>query len=123
METLQDRLRAFIKSQHLTIKEFETRCGLSNGYVNGIQRTIGADKLEAIVRLFPNLNKDWLLNGNGEMLTSESGQESETPDFAAMLRDAMQVIKQQSEQIQTLIDIIRENSLTEPKKETVARTA
>lgn len=121
MDTLQERLRVFIKSQHLTIKEFENRCGLSNGYVNGIQRTIGADKLEAIVRLFPNLNKDWLLSGNGEMLTSENtGGEI---NYAAMLKDAMAVIKQQSQQIQMLIEIVRENQLSEPQKETVARTA
>lgn len=41
---------------------------MSNGFVNNISKGIGADKLQRILRSFPDLNQSWLLNGEGEML-------------------------------------------------------
>ena len=59
-----EKLKKFIQEQGLTIKEFETRCGLSNGYVNNIRRNIGRDALERIIEQFPMLDIEWLLESN-----------------------------------------------------------
>lgn len=53
---------------HLTQKEFECRCGMSNGYVANIRKGIGNDYLLSIAQQFPQLNRDWLVYGEGEML-------------------------------------------------------
>lgn len=67
---VNQRLRQFIKSKKLTVQRFEELCGLSNGYVRSIKKAPGADKLEAIIRAFPDLNRGWLLSGEGEMISS-----------------------------------------------------
>lgn len=67
---VKQRLVQFIKFMHLTQKAFEDRCGMSNGYVANIRKGIGEDKLLNIVQQFPQLNREWLLYGEGQMLKS-----------------------------------------------------
>lgn len=62
------RIKDFCKSQDITISAFETSIGVSNGYVNAISKSIGLDKLNAIIEKYSNLNIEWLLTGKGEML-------------------------------------------------------
>ena len=69
MESIvKQRLVQFIKFMNLTQKEFEDRCGMSNGYVANIRKSLGSDKILSIAQQFPELNRDWLLYGEGEML-------------------------------------------------------
>ena len=70
METLKTRLIAFMKSKGLSQGRFEKAVGLSNGYVNNIRTTIGAGTLQKILGKFPELNQNWLITGEGEMLAS-----------------------------------------------------
>lgn len=65
---VKQRLIQFIKMIHLTQKAFEDRCGMSNGYIANIRKSIGRDKLLSITQQFPQLNRDWLLYGEGDML-------------------------------------------------------
>ena len=65
---VKQRLRSFIKAQSISIKAFEESINASNGYVNSISKSIGLDKLESIIEIYPNLNLEWLLTGEGEML-------------------------------------------------------
>lgn len=66
--TVKERLIQFIKYKSLSQKRFEEAVGLSNGYVNNIRRSITEDKLQKIALRYPELNKLWLLTGEGEML-------------------------------------------------------
>lgn len=66
--TVKQRLVQFIKFMHLTQKAFEERCGMSNGYVSNIRRGIGNEYLQSIAQQFPQLNREWLVYGEGEML-------------------------------------------------------
>ena len=70
--TVKQRLVQFIKMMHLTQKAFEERCGMGNGYVNSIRKGIGPEKMQDIVRAFPELNREWLLFGEGNPLKSTS---------------------------------------------------
>ena len=65
---VKQRLVQFIKSMHMTQRAFEIRCGMSNGYVANIRKGIGEDYLLNIAQQFPELNRAWLLFGEGEML-------------------------------------------------------
>jgi len=68
---VKERIKKFIEYKKISVREFERRCNLSNGYVNGINQTIMPNKASIINRQFPELNIGWLLAGTGEMLLSE----------------------------------------------------
>jgi transcriptional regulator with XRE-family HTH domain len=64
----KSRLKAFIKSQGLSLTEFCRIIGVSSAYVTSIRKSIQPDKLETIKDKFPNLNIGWLVTGDGDML-------------------------------------------------------
>lgn len=70
--TVKQRLVQFIKMMHLTQKAFEERCGMGNGYVNSIRKGIGPEKMQDIIRAFPELNREWLLFGEGNPLKNNT---------------------------------------------------
>lgn len=67
MQDVRDRLLSFISYMGLTKQAFEKQIGLSNGTVTKTKR-LGDDKIDRILSKFPQLNKVWLLTGEGEML-------------------------------------------------------
>lgn len=71
-KTIKDRTIEFIKSQRLKTKEFEQICGLSTGYISTMRRGFGSDKLLKVLQAFPELNRDWLVFGEGEMLKTKN---------------------------------------------------
>lgn len=87
MSSVKERLKVFISSQGLSHSRFEKRIGLGNGFVNNISKGIGAEKLQRILYEFPDLNSDWLLTGEGDMLISEEsnilkdGKELDEEDY------------------------------------------
>ena len=66
--TTQDRIREYCKLKEISIHQFEIQAGLSNGYVSSMRKGIGINKLENVLNAFPDINRDWLLYGEGEML-------------------------------------------------------
>ena len=69
-ETIKERTIAFVKSKGITMKKFEQACGLSSGYVTSMRKGFGQEKLESVLNAFPELNRDWLLYGDGMMTNS-----------------------------------------------------
>lgn len=69
-QSIKDRLKIFIKYLGIGQAKFEKKCNLSNGYINNSKGNYGASKLDYILKVFPELNRDWLLYGEGEMLKS-----------------------------------------------------
>ena len=66
----------FLEHKNISQKRFEEMCGLSNGYVNNIRKSIKLDTYkEKIEPIFPELNKKWLLLGEGEMLIEDDEEE------------------------------------------------
>ena len=79
METsVKERLTEFLRFRQIPNSRFEKKCGLCNGYVNGIRKGIGSEKLQVIIREYPELNKNWLLFGEGEMLNSSNNVTQQT---------------------------------------------
>lgn len=72
---VKERLLSFIKYKGLSNLAFEKACGLSNGYLRNFKGNIGQDKLANILTAFPELNKDWLLYSEGEMLVGQQNPE------------------------------------------------
>ncbi len=69
--TVKDRIKEFCKSENLSISAFEDTIRVSNGYVNSISKSIGIDKLNTILEIYPNMNLEWLLTGKGKMLKGQ----------------------------------------------------
>lgn len=65
-------------------KAFENEVGLSNGFINNIKMTIHPKSSEKILSKYPEINRDWLLFGEGEMLNTKASavtkQEDEESD-------------------------------------------
>lgn len=70
MEELKERLLLYINSLGITKSEFERKSGLSNGYLNKLKEYVGQEKLNCILEAYPDLNRVWLLTGEGEMTKS-----------------------------------------------------
>lgn len=51
---------------------FEKSCGLSTRYVSNISSSISPDKIKMIALNYPQLNIEWLMAGEGEMLKSST---------------------------------------------------
>jgi hypothetical protein len=68
---LKYRLKEYIRYLRISISEFERSIDVSNSYVNNIGLSIGAKNFKKIIEKYPDLNKDWLLFGEGKMLYSE----------------------------------------------------
>ena len=68
METVKDRLLRYIEHKGMTVRDFERSIGASNGYVASISKSIGAKYLSRIIDNYSDVNRDWLLFGDGEML-------------------------------------------------------
>ena len=71
MSTVKERLKAFIEYKNISIRSFESQCGLSYGYVGNMRQSMQPDKVKSIARCFPDLNTGWLLSGEGEMLKTD----------------------------------------------------
>lgn len=65
---VKERLIAFISYLGMSKNAFENACGLSTRYVSNISASVSPDKLKQISLKFPELNVEWLLTGQGEML-------------------------------------------------------
>ena len=133
METVKDRIITYIKYTGISQKKFEETVGISNGYVNNVKASPSSTVLQKIFGAYPELNKDWLLTGEGPMLTSDlsgsvhqqsSGDYSPNvngtgnvvggvgggavEDMAMALRKALGTIETQSSTISTLTEIVRD---------------
>lgn len=69
-QTIKDRILFWIENQNMSVSAFERKCGLSVGYVSNLKPNTNSKKINDILNAFPNLNREWLLTGEGEMLLS-----------------------------------------------------
>lgn len=80
-ETVKDRLTKFRQYKKLGQGKFEKLSGLSNGYLTQLRKAPGSEKLQRILCAFPDLNRAWLLTGEGDMLTGDQTIQSSTDDI------------------------------------------
>lgn len=70
--SVKERTIEFIKYKGITMKSFENSCGLSSGYVTSMRKGFGIDKLNNVLNAYPELSRDWLLYGEGEMIKTDT---------------------------------------------------
>ena len=103
--TVKERLIEFAKTKEKSVRAFETKCGLVNGYVNAIRVSIQPDKVESIARQYPDLNTGWLMTGEGSMLKTEEPVAS-SPD-ANLIASQQRIIENLSATIENLSETIK----------------
>lgn len=67
-DTVKERLSEFLRTIGVNKSEFGRRIGVSSAFITSMRKSIQPDKIKAIQSEFPNLNTNWLLTGEGEML-------------------------------------------------------
>jgi hypothetical protein len=71
MDFLSDRLQAIIEYKNVTITEFERLAKVSKGvFAKAIKNNTGINSvaLEKIISIVPEINMNWVLTGQGNML-------------------------------------------------------
>lgn len=74
--TVKQRLIIYLKEKGIGQKKFEISAGLSNGYINNLKSTPSVTMLPKILGACPDINKEWLLTGVGDMLVHDDNDEA-----------------------------------------------
>ena len=136
--TVKQRLIEYLKYKKIGRNRFETMAGISNGYITKLKYAPREEILEKILLNAPDLNRVWLLTGEGDMLNEmgtppsaasqvsqqTSGDHSHNvngtgnvignacgsalEDMAVALRKALGTIEQQTNHINTLTNLVRD---------------
>lgn len=124
---MKERLMEFIKVKDISNRKFLLKCGLSGTYISTLTGNPSGDTLKKIEAAYPDLNTDWLLTGEGEMLkvpatvtvynpTQEERQEAaEGIDISFYPAEVVEEIKEEIRE--EVIEEIREEIKEEIKQE------
>ena len=73
MSSILVRIKEYIDSKGVTIAAFERSIGMSNAsFGKSLKKggSIGSDKIEKILKVYPEISSEWLLTGTGSMRKS-----------------------------------------------------
>ena len=81
---IRERLRFVCEALGVSERRFSLSIGKSGGYVNSLQKIKGegipSDVLSKILDVYPMVNKDYILTGNGDPLLDETDTLSQFPN-------------------------------------------
>lgn len=72
---IKERFDAFIAYKGLSRRKFQEAIDVSNSYIQNISKGISSKILNSISIQYPELNKEWLLTGMGEMLVNSERED------------------------------------------------
>lgn len=73
MMSSKERLLEFLKYNEMGQTAFEERVGLTRGYISKVKKDIGSSMVTKIAEIYPDLNVNWLVTGEGKMLKEKEG--------------------------------------------------
>lgn len=88
MDALKYRLLQIIEKLGITKSQFEKKVGFSNGFVDKSGDNTRKSSLDKISIAYPNININWLMTGEGEMLKKSSDAQktvAEVPESDAAI--------------------------------------
>ena len=80
--TIIERISYYLEKKGITAYRFCKDLGFSNGFLDK-HREITTDKYANILGYYPDLNPQWLLTGEGEMLKDNIPNKSKIPEMEA----------------------------------------
>ena len=120
MENIKERLESYLQFKKINKSEFGRRIGVSNAFISSIKKSISPEKLQKIKEVFPDLNIEWLMTGDGDMIVSEFngnnnaiGKEAsvhvnESGIIEKLLNEMEEQRKNSQEQIGRMLSIIKD---------------
>ncbi|SHH89676.1 hypothetical protein SAMN05421866_4179 [Chryseobacterium oranimense] len=73
--SVKERLLKFIEFKRINPRQFEELAGLSTSYISNMRKSIKPSTFDSkIAPVFPELNKLWLLHGEGNMINSSQNE-------------------------------------------------
>lgn len=70
--SVKERLIEYLKFKGISKTDFGRSIGVSSAYVTSIRKSIDPEKIQSIALKYPDLNMEWLIAGQGEMLKSST---------------------------------------------------
>ena len=109
----KDRLLIFLSNLNIGQGAFEKNVGISNGYINNSKGSIGSQILNKISIKYPELNTEWILNGEGEMLKGNKAVvSSPDPEYKNSKQDEIdrlnRLVQSQQDTIHKLTELLYE---------------
>ena len=80
MGSVKERLVEFYNTLGISKREFERTIGAANGYIDKLKHAPTNEKMESILLHYPQLNKIWLLTGEGQMLNYQDDDRPRTAE-------------------------------------------
>lgn len=71
MCNVKQRLISFLGEKRISKAEFGRKVGVSNAFVSSIKNSISPETLQKIKDVYPDLNVEWLLTGEGSMILGD----------------------------------------------------
>lgn len=100
-----NRIKEYIDFKGVTISAFERSIGMSNASFGKSLKSggsIGCDKLENILKTYPDLNLLWLVTGKGKMLIAKEEEKNEPKQNIAP--ELIQLLREKDEQIMKIAE-------------------
>ena len=73
---MKERLLEFVEFKKMNKRQFQISIGVSNSYIQNLNENIGPLILEKISAVYPELNIEWLLTGEGNMINEKKKNKS-----------------------------------------------
>ena len=73
LSTVKGRLLHLLRTKRMSQAEFTREMEVSPTYIGAMRKSMPEEKVMRLCGIFPDLNRDWLLYGEGEMLRPEGG--------------------------------------------------
>ncbi|SNR99271.1 S24 family peptidase [Flavobacterium sp. ov086] len=113
------RIKLYLDFKSVRVSSFEREVGMSNGsFASQLKnnKTIGLDKLENILKIYTDINVEWLLTGDGNMLKSDisSQKNVETPKKQEIFHDITQIPLYDIQTITEISDLFDKNENQSP---------
>lgn len=85
----KDRLIEFLKYLNIGQTAFEEKVGIARSYVSHNKGSIGTEIIKKISSVYPELNTNWIVTGEGEMLKSNESNEIHTTSGVPHIEDIL----------------------------------
>ena len=95
--SVKERLIQFLNYKGISKSEFGRVIGVSNSFVSSMAKSIQPDKLKRITLNYPELNPEWLLTGEGEMIRNEPVKNNSD---VVIPRDVLDIMKKQADSLE-----------------------
>lgn len=115
--SIKARLHEFIKEIGSNPRRFSKSLGKSDSYVRTMTKNIGSDTIGEILRIYPELNVNWLISGEGEMFVPKDSDQdlflkfriSELSEENKSLREKNEELIRQVGYLQGQVDLLTGN--------------